>query len=194
MIKFQLKQIANDEIIGLYDTKTDAIEKMNELIVNSNNANKKTQENGLSPFEFTLDAIETDEEALEFDKACTYLDLPNSSLPLEETLDFIKELNPHYLKPFIAMNKLFTIADAWNKQDNFTPDFNDKNQEKYYPWIIYEEKNKTLKSIGSSCTSLYANAYLTSRLCFKTKQRAAKFSNICIGLYNQIFHAINITD
>lgn len=35
----------------------------------------------------------------------------------------------------IALNKLFTIAEAWNKLDGFVPNFSNWSQEKWIPWF-----------------------------------------------------------
>lgn len=38
------------------------------------------------------------------------------------------ELNQDHIKALIALNKLFTIAQAWNKADGFVPDYSDGNK------------------------------------------------------------------
>ena len=49
------------------------------------------------------------------------------------------DINPKHLKALIALNKLFTIAQAWNKEDDFVPDFLDEDQYKWYPSFIYDK-------------------------------------------------------
>lgn len=57
MKKFQLKNVTDDEIVGTYDTKVDAIEAMNEMIDETNETNDETEEEGLSPFDFKLEVV-----------------------------------------------------------------------------------------------------------------------------------------
>ena len=46
----------------------------------------------------------------------------------------------HNAKALIAIEKLMVIAEAWNKADNFVPDFSNRNQYKYFPWFVYNDK------------------------------------------------------
>ena len=47
------------------------------------------------------------------------------------------ELNMKHTGALIALNELFTIAQAWNKEDNFVPDFANSAQGKWYPFFEY---------------------------------------------------------
>ena len=40
-----------------------------------------------------------------------------------------------HAKAMVAMYKLITIAEAWNKADNFVPDYDNTNQYKWFPWF-----------------------------------------------------------
>ena len=154
MKKIQLKNTATSTTVGVYSTKAEAIKAMDCLIFKTNSENDQTEEEGLSPFDFTLETIDVDvaEGIDSIDEARKYLKLiPNtgfkvhkketsrSPLQLQDVETLIREINPHHLKAIAALNQLFTIAEAWNKEDGFTPDFSDRNQTKWFPWFVYSD-------------------------------------------------------
>ena len=87
-------------------------------------------------------------------------------------------------KAMAAIYKLCIIAEAWNKSDNFVPDFSNHNQFKYFPWFSYDEKSVKFASVGMYYTQSNSIAYFGSRLCFKTEDRAAQFGEQFIHLWN----------
>ena len=93
------------------------------------------------------------------------------------------------LEAIDALDKLFLIAKAWNKEDEFVPDFSDWNQKKWFPWFKYDKDDKrfVLSATTSSPTYEYASAYFGSRLCFKTSERARQFGKQFSELYNKVF-------
>lgn len=202
MKKFQLKKVTDDEIVGTYDTKVDAIEAMNEAIDETNETNDETEEEGLSPFDFKLEVVEVDDASAinTFDEARKYLNgFPNADfviskkvmsgncLKLEDVAAFVQDINPHHLKALVALNKLFTIAEAWNKADGFVPDFADRGQWKYFPWFKYDDKTAGFVYATSDCTASIANASFGSRLCFISESRAKEFGEKYVDLYNDVF-------
>ena len=202
MKKFQLKNVVDDKVVGTYDTKVDAIEAMNELIDETNDANDETEEEGLSPFDFNLEVVEVDETKgiATFEEARKYLGgFPNADftiskkimsgncLKLEDVSAFIQDINPHHLKALVALNKLFTIAEAWNKADGFVPDFADRNQRKYFPWFEYDDEHAGFVSASTHATASTARAHIGSRLCFKSESRAMEFGKKYADLYNKAF-------
>lgn len=90
----------------------------------------------LSPFDFVLDEVEckeVNEVITNFESARKVLGLKPNDYTLFEHLtkfiaQFISDINPKHLDALIALNKLFTIAQAWNKEDGFVPDFLDEDQ------------------------------------------------------------------
>lgn len=202
MKKFQLKNVTDDEIVGTYDTKVDAIEAMNEVIDETNETNDETEEEGLSPFDFKLEVVEVDDASAinTFDEARKYLNgFPNADfviskkvmsgncLKLEDVAAFVQDINPHHLKALVALNKLFTIAEAWNKADGFVPDFADKGQWKYFPWFKYDDETAGFVFASTIYTASNANAYIGSRLCFISESRAKEFGEKYADLYNEVF-------
>ena len=202
MKKFQLKNTATSTTVGVYSTKAEAIKAMDCLIFKTNSENDQTEEEGLSPFDFTLETIDVDvaEGIDSIDEARKYLKLiPNtgfkvhkketsrSPLQLQDVETLIREINPHHLKAIAALNQLFTIAEAWNKEDGFTPDFSDRNHTKWFPWFVYSDDAAGFVYAATYNAAANANAYIGSRLCFKSSARAAQFGKRFTRLYNEIF-------
>ena len=202
MKKFQLKNVTDDEIVGTYDTKVDAIEAMNEKIDATNEENEETEEEGLSPFDFSLEVVDFDDATAitSYEEARKYLGgfpnadftiakkvLSGNSSQLEDVASFIQELNPHHLKALVALNKLFTIAEAWNKADGFVPNFADRSQWKYFPWFRYDDETAGFVYANAYYAASFADAHFGSRLCFKSESRAMEFGKKFADLYNEVF-------
>lgn len=99
----------------------------------------------------------------------------------------VEELNPKHLNALIALNQLFTIAEAWNKEDKFIPDFSDYNQIKWYPRFKYDKDAARFVLEATYYMSKYASTSIGSRLCFKTQERAEQFGKQFDDLYNKAF-------
>ena len=89
-----------------------------------------------------------------------------------------------HAKAMVAMYKLITIAEAWNKADNFIPDFSNRNQYKYFPWFVYNDNVAGFVFARTRSTASYAFAYIGSLLCFSTSERAEQFGKQFIDLWN----------
>ena len=199
MKKFKLKNTTTSTTVGIYDTKAEAIKSMDFMIFKTNSENGQTEEEGLSPFDFTLEITEVDiaDGINSIDEARKYLKLiPNtgfkvhkketsrSPLQLQDAETLIREINPHHLKAIAAINQLFTIAEAWNKEDGFVPDFSDCEQDKWFPWFVYDKDAAGFVCAYTHHTPAYAAG---SRLCFKSSERAEQFGKQFTSIYNEIF-------
>ena len=113
---------------------------------------------------------------------------PSKSIdPIKDAEILIKELNQKYIEALIALNRLFTIAEAWNKEDGFVPDFSDWQQDKWFPWFSYD-KDAAVFVYGNTLNAPEtAFAVVGSRLCFKSYARAAQFGKQFADLYNKAF-------
>lgn len=160
-------------------------------------------EGWISPFDFIIEEVECEE----VNETIKNLESARKSLGLrplmgisevrtvfafpdkipEDILIFLNEFNPHHLNALIALNKLFTIAQAWNKEDGFVPDFSDWNQDKWFPWFKYDKDAAGFVFANTIITSTSANAYIGPRLCFKSSARAEQFGKQFIDLYNKLF-------
>lgn len=147
----------------------------------------------LSPFDFVLEEVEckdVNETIMDFESARETLGLKPNVAYIPKSGDvkrLMADINPKHIEALIALNKLFTIAEAWNKEDEFVPDFSDWNQDKWFPWFKYDED--VAGFVYASTASTPADAYppFGSRLCFKTSERAAQFGKQFVDLYNKVF-------
>ena len=142
-----------------------------------------------------IDLAQEDEDISIFDysiKEVEYEDVSTTIPSYESAKDklesvavkVIPEVREHHAKALDALNKLFTIAEAWNKVDNFVPDFSNRNQYKYYPWFKYNDKAAGFVCAAASCTAATTSASFGSRLCFKSEERAIQFGKQFIDLWN----------
>lgn len=113
--------------------------------------------------------------------------LSGNVVQLEDVARLVTDINPKHIEALIALNKLFTIAQAWNKEDGFVPDFSDWNQDKWFPWFKYDEDVAGFVCAGTAYAPTGAYAAIGSRLCFKSSARAAQFGKQFADLYNKVF-------
>lgn len=161
---------------------------------------------GCPPFDFKLEEKEYDvnEGIATFDEARTRLGIkPNTDfiiakevfsenpIQIEDVKRLVGDINPEHFEALIALNKLFTIAEAWNKEDGFVPDFSDLSQDKWYPWFKYDKDAARFVYAGTAYTPTTAYAPFGARLCFKSSARAAQFGKQFAYLYNSVFLRIN---
>lgn len=149
-------------------------------------------DNHLSPFDFTLEEVEcpqVNEVIRDFKRAMKALGLkPNTCYNLSEHVPrFVSDINPKHIKALIALNELFTIAEAWNKEDGFFPNFSDCGQKKWFPWFTYEKTTKRFVFSSTAYAPASAFANIGSRLCFNTSERAEQFGKLFVDLYNKVF-------
>ena len=203
MKKFLLRCKGIETAIGMFDSKVEAADVMNDYIEGNNEDLYSDDEGYLTAFDFTLEEIEEkdiNEVVTNFEEARKYLHgkpnadftvskkmLSGNSLPLDGVTNLVKDLNPRHLNALVALNKLFSIADAWNKADGFVPDFSDSSQYKYFPWFVYDKDAAGFVCADTHYTASTATAYFGSRLCFKTANRARQFGEKFTDLYNQVF-------
>ena len=200
MKKYKLVCKDSDKIKfeNIFDAKVDAIEAMNEEIDRYNELHGLTEEEGLSPFDFTMDVVEVEEKKedngidKDFEDAREELDSFNvtsdeAAKHFDSLAQLIRNANPRHIKALIALNKLFTIAEKWNKEDGFVPDFSNKGQWKYFPWFEYRKEAAGFVDAYTASTASSAHAYFGSRLCFKSESRAEEFGKKYVDLYNEIF-------
>ena len=199
MKKYKLVCKDSDKIKfeNIFDAKIDAIEAMNEEIDTYNDKYNLTEEEGLSPFDFTMDVVEVEEKKedndieKDFEDAREKLDSFNvtsdeAAKHFDSLAQLIRNANPRHIKALIALNKLFTIAEKWNKEDGFVPDFSNKGQWKYFPWFEYSKESAGFV-YATANTASDAHTCIGSRLCFKSESRAEEFGKKYVDLYNEVF-------
>lgn len=202
MKQYILKQIGDNEPIGKYSNKADAVDDMDTIIADHNEDLDSDDDGFLTPFDFTLEVVEcqdVNETITNFDEARAFLGgkpnndytiskkvLSGNCAQLADVARLVQDVNPNHIKALVALNELFTIAEAWNKADNFVPDFSDASQYKYFPWFIYDKGAAGFVSANTNYTATNTNAAIGSRLCFKTRNRAIQFGKQFVDLYNQV--------
>lgn len=154
-------------------------------------------DNYLSPFDFILEEVEyseVNEDITDFESARETLGLKPNDYTLSghiakfgEVCELVEDNNPKHIDALIALNKLFTIAEAWNKEDGFVPDFSNWEQDKWFPWFKYDKDVAEFVCADTINAATAASAHLGSRLCFKTSERAAQFGKQFAELYNKVF-------
>ena len=202
MKQYILKQIGDNEPIGKYSNKADAVDDMDTIIADHNEDLDSDDDGFLTPFDFTLELVEcqdVNETITNFDEARAFLGgkpnidytvskkvLSSNCVQLADVTRLVQDVNPKHIKALIALNELFTIAQAWNKADDFVPDFSDSMQDKWFPWFIYDKRAAGFVSAHTIHSPTSATANFGSRLCFKTQNRAIQFGKQFMGWYNQV--------
>lgn len=202
MKKYLVTNKKTQEICGKFDSKSEAADEMLGFIEEHNEDVDSDDEEYLTPFDFTLEEIESkeiNEVVTDYEKAREYLGgkpnadftvakkiLSGNCVQLEDVTRLVSELNPKHVKAIIAFNRLCTIAQAWNKEDDFTPDFSNRNQEKWFPWFVYSDDAAGFVFANTTTAATSASANFGSRLCFKTSARARQFGEQFIDLWNQV--------
>lgn len=131
MKKYRVKVKNSAFVFGEFSSKEEASDKVMEYI----------HDHYISPFDFVLEEVEckeVNEVITDFESAKKYLvgntndvfgvakkRISKSIDRIKDAEILIKELNPKHIEALVALNRLFTIAEAWNKADGFVPDFSD---------------------------------------------------------------------
>lgn len=203
MKKYLVINKKTKEVCGKFASKSEAADEMMDFINEHNDELDSDDEEYLTPFDFTLDEIESkeiNEVVTTYEEAREYLGgkpnadftvakkiLSGNHVKLDDVANLVSEVNPKHIKALIAYNRLCTIAQAWNKADGFEPDFSNTSQYKYFPWFVYDNgaAGFVFASTYNAATPAYAN--FGSRLCFKTRERAMQFGKQFIDLWNDVF-------
>lgn len=203
MKKYLVTNKKTQEICGKFDSKSEAADEMLGFIEEHNEDVDSDDEEYLTPFDFTLEEIESkeiNEVVTTYEEAREYLGgkpnadftvakkiLSGNHVKLDDVANLVSEVNPKHIKALIAYNRLCTIAQAWNKADGFEPDFSNTSQYKYFPWFVYDNGAAGFVFATTSDAATVACAGIGSRLCFKTRERAMQFGKQFIDLWNDVF-------
>ena len=192
MKKYIVKFKGSGKLFGVYASPEEASLKVVEYI---NDSNDDLEGDYVSPFDFVLEEVEckeVNEVITDFDTARKALGIkPLEGIIVSKRLEgverLVREINPKHIEALVALNRLFTIAEAWNKADGFAPDFSDWNQAKYYPWFKYDKDAAGFVFAYTHYAPSHVYASFGSRLCFQSSARAAQFGKQFAHLYNKVF-------
>lgn len=175
---------------SMHDTRNEAIQCIMDYVAKCNVGLSMEDPKRISPFDFKVEEVDVDDVdgvITSFGLAVEYLGLNGNDKHracMRDVGKLLRELNPRHVDALIALNELFTIAEAWNKADGFVPDFSDNDQQKYFPWFVYD-KDVARFVPCVSMPSAYISALLGARLCFKTEERSMQFAQRFAGLFNK---------
>ena len=191
------------EMQAIHESRKEAGETLMDYICDHNEDLDIDDDDYLSPFDFVLEEVEykdVNEVITDFESAIKALGgkpnadftvskkiLSGNAVQLNDVARLVTDINPMHIEALIALNELFTIAQAWNKEDGFVPDFSNWLQDKWFPWFKFDKDAAGFVFVTTSHTPTYANAYLGSLLCFKSSARAAQFGKQFAHLYNKVF-------
>lgn len=191
------------EMQAIHESRKEAGETLMDYICNHNEDLDVYDDDYLSPFDFVLEEVEykdVNEVITDFESARKALGgkpnadftvskkiLSGNAVQLNDVARLVTDINPKHIEALIALNRLFTIAEAWNKEEGFVPDFSDWEQDKWFPWFVYDKDAAGFVCAHTNTAPTYANAKLGSRLCFKSPKRAAQFGKQFSDLYNKVF-------
>lgn len=177
------------EMQAIHKSRKEAGETLMDYICDHNEDLDVDDDDYLSPFDFALEEVEcteVNEVITDFERARKALGgkpnadftvakkiLSGNVVQLEDVERLVTDINPKHIEALIALNKLFTIAQAWNKEDGFVPDFSDWNQDKWFPWFKYDEDAAGFVYATTDYLPTIASAYFGSRLCFDPQIEAA---------------------
>lgn len=191
------------EMQAIHESRKEAGETLMDYICNHNEDLDVDDDDYLSPFDFALEEVEcteVNEVITDFESARKALGfkpntdftiakkiLSGNAVQLEDVARLATDINPKHIEALIALNKLFTIAQAWNKEDGFVPDFSDRKQDKWFPWFEYDKNAAEFVCTDTILSLTDAGASFGSRLCFKSSARAAQFGKQFNDLFNKVF-------
>lgn len=200
MKKYIVKYKDSGKVFGEYNSRKEASDILMAFIYG---LNKDSDGNYISPFDFVLEEVECDEVnkvITDFESARKFIGiksnfdftvakkrLSKSVVPIKCVARLVNEINPKHIEALVALNRLFTIAEAWNKADGFVPYFSDWQQDKWFPWFSYDEDAAGFVYAFTNDAPTYADATVGSRICFKTSERAEQFGKQFAHLYNKVF-------
>ena len=184
--------------INSYKSRNEASDALMEYLYSHNEYLRISDDDYLSPFDFILEEVEckeVNEVITDFESARKALSNESNrkvTIEIKDGTEFVTDISPKHIKALIALNKLFTIAQAWNKEDGFVSDFSDWEQDKWFPRFKYDEDAAGFVCANAHYMSTHYTltnvaAFIGSRLCFKTKTRAEQFGKQFVELYNKVF-------
>ena len=177
------------EMQAIHKSRKEAGETLMDYICDHNEDLDIDDDDYLSPFDFVLEEVEckeVNEVITDFESARKALGgkpnadftvskkiLSGNVVQLNDVARLVTDINPMHIEALIALNELFTIAQAWNKEDGFVPDFSDWNQDKWFPWFKYDKDAAGFVYAATYNAPAHASAAVGSRLCFDPQIEAA---------------------
>ena len=175
-----VKNGGNETLVGRYDSKADAQEKVMDMV----------EEDSVSVFNFRIEEREYEDitnRVKSYADACKVLGIE----PMDEDSMKAQGFRPDE----IARRQLETITEALN--EGWKPNWADTDEYKFYPWFYIEVSevqtegankgaNAGLSYAITNYAAAYAIANVGSRLCFHDRETARYAGRTFTDLYAQI--------
>lgn len=197
--------------INSYESRNEASDALMKYLYSHNEYLSVNDDNYLSPFDFKIEEV----DVKDVNEVITDFESARKALGIKSNADFyvvkrkhsekvanledvarlallgnvarlVTDINPKHLKALIALNKLFTIAQAWNKEVDLYP--------------ISRIGNKTSGFLGSCMTRMLRGSCMRLRILRRrirmrisvlgfasNRPRAAQFGKQFAHLYNKVF-------
>ena len=173
---------------AVHSTRREAGNILMDYIDNYNERLSDDDDRYLTPFDFMLEEVESEvnEVITDFKSAKCVLDSSRFILAKDSFWFKNVELNIRHYEALSALNQLFTIAEAWNKEDEFVPNFKINVQDKWFP--IFKYNYNISRFVYERVANVPADicASFGQRLFFKTSKRAEQFGKQFTYLYNKV--------
>lgn len=172
-----VKNGGNETLVGRYDSKADAQEKVMDMV----------EEDSVSVFNFRIEEREYEDitnRVKSYADACKVLGIE----PMDEDSMKAQGFRPDE----IARRQLETITEALN--EGWKPNWTDTDEYKFYPWFYIEvsevQTEGDLRRVCRAFVRVYAAtntiANIGSRLCFHDRETARYAGRTFTDLYAQI--------
>lgn len=189
MRKYIIKRADGSEqtdMPAVHNTKRKAIETLMHYIECHNVC--LYDANLISPCDYKIETVDlkVDEIIPDFETARKRLLNTNNPSTINNICTLLNEINVKHLNALIALNRLFTIAEAWNKEDGFVPDFSDAHQNKWFPLFKYDKNTARFVCVDTG-NMFTACASFSFQICFISHLRAKQFGEKFEELYNEVF-------
>ena len=175
-----VKNGGNETLVGRYDSKADAQEKVMDMV----------EENSVSVFNFRIEEREYEDitnRVKSYADACKVLGIE----PMDEDSMKAQGFRPDE----IARRQLETITEALN--EGWKPNWADTDEYKFYPWFYIEVSEVQTEGAANGAgaglsyanangAAAYTDAKLGSRLCFHDRETARYAGRTFTDLYAQI--------
>ena len=179
-VKLFKRENGENVLVGIYRNKLAAEQEVLTLTEDNNELDEDDSEDAVTVFDFYTEEVEEAPRVESYEEACERVGVE----PLTEERIKALELRPDE----VAQKKLEVIAAALN--DGWSPDWNDTNQYKYYPYFYIEPRKHGAHAGLSYANTLTAasatNAIIGSRLCFNDPETARYAGKQFTELYEQL--------
>lgn len=181
-VKLFKRENGENVLVGTYKNKLAAEQEVLAITEDNNELDEDDvdSEDAVTVFDFFTEEVEDAPRVTSYEEACERVGVE----PLTEERIKALELRPDE----VARKKLEVITAALN--EGWSPDWNNTNEYKYYPYFYIEPRNRGAYA-GRSCTHTDYAASLTSaaigsRLCFHEPDAARYAGRTFTELYEQL--------